>query len=178
MPKQIETTRLILRPLEQNDFAFLRSMHTDPEVMKHIGVGRVRTEEESRASLQKYFELYDENPLLGGWVAELKTTGEKVGNLIIRKPATSTPMEGLEIGYMFTRAHWGYGYATEASKEIIKYAKREFGEVKIVALINPANDASRRTLEKLGFKSVGFDEYVDPTTGTKMPTEILLELIE
>lgn len=174
MPKKIETTRLILQPLGPGDFALLRSLHTDPEVMKYIGEGRVLKGEETQAVIQKYLELQIQNPFLGAWVAELKSTNEKVGNLIIRRPATATPMEGLEIGYMFNRNHWGLGFATEASRGIMEYARNDIGEERIVALINPANDASRKTLGKLGFKSVGFDEYVNQTTGIKIPTEILL----
>lgn len=173
MPKPIETDRLFLRPFDDSDFTFLRALHSNPEVMKFIGSGSTRTEEQTRISVSKTKEIARRNPLLGAWVAELKSTQEKIGNLIIREPATEEKTDGLEIGYSFMPEHWGKGYATEASQGIIDYARSHFGDIRIVALIEPTHSASRRTLEKLGFVTVAHGIYIDPTNGIKLPTEVL-----
>ena len=173
MPKYIETQRLILRPITSEDFDFLRSLHGNPDVMKFIGNGGPRTETQTREALSKYLAMEESNPILGGWVATIKHTNEKIGNLLIRLPATNEEMDGYEIGYMFNEVAWGKGFATEGSKAIIDYAYRELGQVDIIALINPQNDGSRKTLHKLGFKECGFTDYVDPTTGNKIETEVL-----
>lgn len=175
MPKLIVTTRMTLKPLTWEDFDFLRSLQTDPDVMKFIGSGHLRTEAETKMAMEKYFEMEKENPILGGWVALLNDTSEEIGNLIIRRPATKEEMEGFEIGYSFHSKHWGKGYATEAAKEIIEYAYRELGDVRIIALIDPSNGPSRKTLTKLGFHSSGFSEYVDPSTGNIKATEVLIK---
>ena len=173
MPKSFKTQRLTVRPVTNSDFNFIRSLHTSPEVMKYIGGGITRTAEQTKTIMDKYLKLEEENPLLGGWIAFLTETNEPVGNLIIRKPATPEEIEGLEIGYSFTEANWGKGFATECARGMIEYAYREIGRVRLVALIEPTNEASRKTLEKVGFKSIGFTEYVDPSTGLPKPTEIL-----
>jgi RimJ/RimL family protein N-acetyltransferase len=173
MPKPIQTDRLILKPVTSDDYAFIRSLHGSPEVMRYIGSGLPRTEEQSKMGLERMLKIQLDTPLLGAWIAYLKDSGEPVGNLILRKPATAEETEGLEIGYSFAEAHWGQGYATECSRGMIEYAYQEFGPVRIVALIEPKNDASRKTLMKLGFISVGTTQYSDPTSGLVKPTEIL-----
>lgn len=173
MPKPFETDRLVLKPVTQSDYAFIRSLHTNPEVMKYIGSGLPRTEEQSAAGMEKMLKMQIETPLLGAWIAFLKETHEPIGNLIIRKPATAEETEGLEIGYSFAQAHWGKGYATECSRGMIEYAYREFGPVRMVALIEPLNEASRKTLVKVGFTTIGTTTYLDPTSGQLKPTEIL-----
>lgn len=171
MPKSIQTPRLILKPLTQDDFPFLRSLHQSSEVMKYIGSGKPRSEEESKKALKASLQIAQDNPLLGSWIAYFND--EPVGNLILRNPATLTPTRGYEIGYSFIETYWGKGFATEAAKGIMDYTYEVLGAVRLVALINPENEASRRTLIKLGFVPCGFTEYKDPSTGLIKPTEIL-----
>lgn len=173
MPKHIATPRIILKPVTLNDCDFIFSLHSNPEVMKYIGNGVPRDEQQCRASVDRYLKIQADEPLLGAWIACLKDTDEPIGSLILRKPATAEETEGLEIGYSFVVPHWGKGYATECSKGIIDYAYQEFGSVRIVALIEPTNDASRKTLIKLGFTPAGFTTYLDATNGVIKPTEIL-----
>ncbi len=173
MPKLIKSDRLILRPLSLSDYSFIRSLHSNPDVMKYISAGRMRSEQETRENLEKVLLMGVQNPVLGGWIVVLRETMEEVGNVIIRKPATREEMEGVEIGYSFLPKFWGKGYATEAAKCMIDYAYRELGNIKIVALIDPEHLASRNTLLKLGFKTAGYSEYIDPSTGVGLPTEVL-----
>lgn len=173
MPIAIKTDRLLLRPLAHSDYDFIRTLHSDARVMKYIGSEPTRTEAQTRDGITKALALEKGNPLLGAWVAELAETAVPVGNLILREPATSEKTEGLEIGFSFLPAHWGRGYATEASRGIIEYVVQRFGKVRIIALIHPGNDASRKTLTRLGFKAAGVSQYVDPATGTALPSEVL-----
>ena len=174
MPLPLETERLRLRPLQKSDYDFMRILHTDARVMKYIGSSLTRTEAQTHAGMDRALSLSQENPLLGAWIAELRDTGVPIGNLLVRKPATQEETEGLEIGFSFIPSHWGQGYATEASRGIIEYIARHFGAaMRVVALIDPANGASRRTLTKLGFVPAGESQYVDATTGAVLPTEIL-----
>lgn len=173
MPLAIKTERLLLRPLRPEDFGFMRALHGDTRVMKYIGSEPTRTEAQTREGLSKALALAKTDPLLGAWVAELADSGVPIGSLILRKPATSEKTEGLEIGYSFVPSQWRKGYATEAARGIIDYVFGHFGCIRIVALIHPDNDASRGTLTKLGFKSAGRSSFVDPATGSVLPTEIM-----
>ena len=60
-----------------------------------------------------------------------------------------------EIGYWLGKKYWGKGVMTQAVKEILKIA---FGEMKlhrVYAKIFEENIASRKTVEKCGFKHEG-----------------------
>jgi RimJ/RimL family protein N-acetyltransferase len=59
----------------------------------------------------------------------------------------------LEFGYRLVRASRGLGYATEASRAILNAASQVW-QGKLLAFIDPANDASRNVLVKLGFEFV------------------------
>ena len=61
------------------------------------------------------------------------------------------------LGYWLGKNYWGNGYATETSRELIKYASKELKIQKIKARYMTENTSSAKVLEKLGFKEVGKD---------------------
>ncbi len=64
-------------------------------------------------------------------------------------------MEGepaLEVGYHFSRDHWGHGYATEAARACMGLAFHAFGAGKVISLIRPENLPSRRVAERNGMQ--------------------------
>jgi RimJ/RimL family protein N-acetyltransferase len=173
MPKEIRTARLILRPMDEGDFAFLRTLHADPRVMRYISDGKTRTEEQTREAIARSMDVARADPKLGAWIAHEIAGGAPVGNLILRPPATPGATAGLEIGFSFAFEHWNRGYATEASLAIIDYVRAHLPERRIVALIEPSNEASRRVLTKLGFVAAGSPGYRDPLTGNVLPSDLL-----
>jgi RimJ/RimL family protein N-acetyltransferase len=60
-----------------------------------------------------------------------------------------------EIGYWLARKHWGKGLMTEVVGEITKFGFHELGLRRIYAHVFTYNPASRRVLEKAGFKLEG-----------------------
>ena len=48
------------------------------------------------------------------------------------------------------RQHWGYGYATEGAKAVVRMAYESVGATHLISLIRPTNAASIRVAEKLG----------------------------
>jgi RimJ/RimL family protein N-acetyltransferase len=60
-----------------------------------------------------------------------------------------------DIGYVTLPEYCGKGYATEASKLLMKYAKEELGVKGIFGFCDPKNLASRRVMEKAGFEYRG-----------------------
>lgn len=61
----------------------------------------------------------------------------------------------VEIGYGIVSTFRGRGYATEAVRALIAYAKRQPGVRAIAATCYASNAGSRRVLEKSGFRHVG-----------------------
>ena len=60
--------------------------------------------------------------------------------------------EELEVGYHFSREHWGHGYATEAARACIVYAFCNASVDHVISLIRPENVPSRRVAERNGFR--------------------------
>ena len=60
-----------------------------------------------------------------------------------------------ELGYWIGQPYWGRGYATEASRELIRYAFAQLGLNKIGAHYLGSNPASGRVMEKLGMRREG-----------------------
>lgn len=58
----------------------------------------------------------------------------------------------LEVGYHVVTAFQGQGLATEGASACLDLAFGEIGEEHVIAIVNPANHASRRVAEKIGME--------------------------
>jgi RimJ/RimL family protein N-acetyltransferase len=67
--------------------------------------------------------------------------------------------EAPEIGYWLGVAFWGKGYATEAARAVIDYAFENLNYNVIHAGARVNNPASRRVLERCGFRWTGVGLY-------------------
>jgi RimJ/RimL family protein N-acetyltransferase len=70
--------------------------------------------------------------------------------------------EILELGFHLRAEHWGQGFATESARAVIQYAFTTVGAGALVAGHHPENEASRRTLQRIGFRYT-HDELYAPT---------------
>lgn len=69
-----------------------------------------------------------------------------------------------EIGYLLDPDHWGKGIMNEAMDAVLRYGFEVMGLHSIEAVTNPENTASRRLLEKNGFRQEAYfreDYYFD-----------------
>lgn len=76
-----------------------------------------------------------------------------------------------EVGYWFGVAHWGRGYATEASRAVIGYAFDELGHEVLEGGARVSNPASRRVLEKCGYAWTGVALTRVRALGTSVPCD-------
>lgn len=77
-----------------------------------------------------------------------------------------------ELGMQLRVRYWGQGYATEAGRAVIAHAFDTLGVESLFAGHHPDNAASRRVLEKLGFR-YSHDELFEPT-GCMHPSYMLM----
>ena len=71
------------------------------------------------------------------------------------EPQARIPHRRAEVGYALRSDHWGRGLASEAASLAIDWGLRALDLHRIEADIDPRNAASRRLLERLGFRSEG-----------------------
>ncbi len=151
MTKVLDTERLILREINENDFDDLYRMNSDPLIMKYVGDGSTRSHEQMTKELGTLISHYSRKPGLGIWATILKGTNSFVGasGLVYYD---NTPE--IEIAYRMLKEHWNNGYATEASIGLLKYGFKKIGLKKIVSSAHVENVASRRVMEKIGMRHV------------------------
>jgi ribosomal-protein-alanine N-acetyltransferase len=149
---ELRTGRLLLRPLREPDAAALFAIFSDPEVM-----------------------LY--------WSSPAWASPDQAAQLILRELASAAVGESVrlglvrleddaligtcslfhldvqsrraEIGYALARTAWRQGYVQEAVGALIEYAFTVLDLNRLEADIDPDNEASARSLDRLGFQLEG-----------------------
>jgi RimJ/RimL family protein N-acetyltransferase len=142
------TQSLMLRPIERADLGVLAGWYADPDVMRHIGDGRVYGRVETEIALHRHLDEAARTGF-GLMIAELLATGEAVGRCGF-KVWEIDGVEHVEIGWLIATAHQGRGYATEAGEALKRHGFGRLGQRSLISVIQPANRASIRVAEKLG----------------------------
>ena len=142
------TERLLLRRLTMEDLPAVHGILGDPEVMYAWEHGF--SLEESREFLANAMRRYEQG--LGHLAVERLTDGTLVGlaGLLLENMPGG---QKLGIGWIFHKAHWGMGYATEAARALLCHAFGRMNADEVIADIRPENIASCRLAERLGMKA-------------------------
>lgn len=144
-PPIVETERLVLRRMMAYDAPALHAMLSDPETMRYWSTPPHATLAESEA-----------------WVADGIAAMERgdgidfvalEGDRVIGRVAF---WMGNEIGFLFSRAVWGKGYAQEAMNAVLRHGFDRMGFKRVRADVDPDNTRSLKLLERMGFKRTGF----------------------
>lgn len=143
----LESERLVLREIVEGDYDLLHHLDIDPVVKKFIGPAL--KEEEIKARHIKAQEEYKNGKGLGKWVATIKDTDEDIGWYVLNQIPDK---DMIEIGYRLKVEHWGKGYATEMSRELLDYGFKILKLDRIVGITHLENGASYKVLEKIGLK--------------------------
>ena len=59
-------------------------------------------------------------------------------------------MPEVEVAYMIDKRYWRQGLGSEAARALVRYGFERLHLARIIALIDPANEASLRTARKAG----------------------------
>jgi ribosomal-protein-alanine N-acetyltransferase len=150
-----ETSRLILRPFRETDFADVHAYASDPEVVRHMDWGP-NTPDQTRAFLER--AIAGAAAPLDRWksldlAAQLKEGGGVIGSCALHRDGSTCGDAAL--GYCFHKAWWSQGYATEAAAALLAHALKELGLHRVYATCRPENAASARVLEKIGMTREG-----------------------
>ncbi len=142
----IETPRLRLRRMSLADVPALLEVFGDHEAMRHYPAA---FDEARMRAWVEWNERSHEERGHGLWALVLRATGEVIGDCGL----VSQQVEGvqeIEAGYHVRRDLWGQGLATEAARGCIEYGFTTMGFARLVSLIHPQNQPSRRVAEKIG----------------------------
>jgi len=146
----IETERLILRPIVENDAEALFAYCQNENVGKNAGWKPHENLEETREIMKQVF-LNQEN--VYGMV--LKESGKLFGTIgLITDPERQNDKTRM-VGYAIGENEWNNGYTTEALKALIRFCFSKLGLQLISAYCYPYNIGSKKVLEKCGFQYEG-----------------------
>ena len=127
-------------------------MFSDPAVTWD---GSVSTLEESRSSLERKIRHFEEHGF--GMMAVVDRSEDALLGF-----AGLQLMEGgpeVEIGYYLGRRAWGRGLATELAHALVELAFTELELARLVAVVRPENEASKRVLTKAGLRFEGLEHH-------------------
>jgi [ribosomal protein S5]-alanine N-acetyltransferase len=148
----LETPRLRLRRFTLDDADDVWEYTSDPEVTRYLILETHRTRQESRELLKKAIEAYECAESLM-FAVEYKPERKVVGGCAMRNWERASGR--VEIAFALARRYWQQGIMTEALNALLDSAFRRMDLNRIEAHTMPANAASRRLLEKLGFRCEG-----------------------
>lgn len=159
----LETPRLLLRRMGEEDVGELAAMLQDDRVMWAWGGGF--DEEGVREWLEKTLALYASCGL-GYFLAVEKESGRVVGQASLM-PCRIDEREAHEIGYMLRHDSQGRGWAREAAAALAQHAFRVLHLPEVALEIRPENHSSLRVARALG--AVEYSSFVKHYRGVVMP---------
>lgn len=159
----LETPRLILREMTQEDYPALAEILQDGEAM--FAYEHAFSVEETQAWLNRMLERYRTDGF-GLWAVLLKETGEMVGQCGLTWQSYMG-QQVLEIGYLFQRKHWKNGYAIEAARACKHYAFETRHADEVFSIIRDNNVASMNVAIRNGMTIRG--KFIKHYYGIDMP---------
>lgn len=149
----IETERLVLRRFEYSDStSMLRNWIADEKIQSLYSEPTYETEEAVTELLTKYITSYEKEDYYR-WAIIDKETNECIGQIAYF--LVDSKNHFAEIEYCIGSAFQCRGYATEATKAVIKYGFEKMNLHKVQICTKTINIPSKRVIEKCGFTYEG-----------------------
>ena len=159
----LETERLYLREMTQDDFPSLCNILQDEETM--YPYEGAFTDSEAQEWLDRQRARYQKWGF-GLWAVILKDNGKMIGQCGLTMQPWKEE-EVLEVGYLFERSHWHKGYATEAATACKQYAFDVLQAKDVCSIIRDTNTASQQVAVRNGMTIE--DTWTKHYRGVDMP---------
>ncbi|MBK9730893.1 MAG: GNAT family N-acetyltransferase [Chitinophagaceae bacterium] len=156
----LETPRLLLRELSQDDYQNFFDLNNDPEVVKYVGDGAFASVNAAKNFLLNYdqYKKYG----VGRWAVILKASNEFTGWCGLKFQQDLSETGEVDLGYRFSRKFWGQGIGSEAAKACVDYGFHQLHYKRIIGRVMAGNIASVKVLEHCGMhfvREMKFDEH-------------------
>ncbi|MGD6956678.1 GNAT family N-acetyltransferase [Rossellomorea aquimaris] len=150
--KVTETSRLVLRLVEETDAGFIMKLLNEPGWLQYIGDKGIRTIDDAKGYIMNGPRAMYEREGFGLYLTERKEDHAPIGlcGLIKREG-----LEDVDIGFAILSDHQSQGYAYEAARATLDLAK-DIGIKCVVAITTKDNESSSKLLEKLDMQLEGY----------------------
>ena len=153
MFQPIRTERLLIRQAEERDAPAMAERRSDPDVARYQAWEIPYPLERAQETVADVARM--EGPENDEWwmasVCDPEDT-EVLGDLVVH---LSSEGRTAEIGYTFSTANWGHGFAVEGLEALIPYLFDDVGVTRIFGMLHPDNPASAMVMERCGFEFEG-----------------------
>lgn len=149
---QLETARLLLRPMRMSDSSAFLEIFSDAKVMEYWSREPIETPKEAETLVQQELEWVASGNCIN-WGIELQASARLIGKIVLFN--FSEQNRRAEVGYILGGNHWAKGYMTEALACVLTHAFSELDLHRIEADTDPENLASLALLERFGFAREG-----------------------
>ena len=148
----IKTERLVLRDFSQTDLPVYQALCSDSDFQRYSSEADM-TPEKAHSLLQMFIDWATESPRTKFQLAIEIPAEEMIGSCGVR--ITSVEEKQGTFGCELNPAHWGRGYAHEASRAVIEFGFTELDLHRIYAETNSENRAAIALAKKMGMRVEG-----------------------
>lgn len=147
----LETDRLILRKVQQNDAEELISSYINQDEFLYYANKNKLTLLQLKEQIAKTLENYKDNDYYD-WVITLKNSGKIVGAINLK---ANTTADYVEFNYAIDNRHINNGYMTEALLVVKEFCFKTLEVKRFQGGCCIENIASKRVMEKCGMECEG-----------------------
>lgn len=147
----ISTERLLLEEVEKSDAAFIFELLNSPSWIANIGDRQINSLMDAEKYIEQSFvKTYQENGF-GLYKMVLKEIGQPIGICgLVNRPT----LPNVDIGFALLPNFERKGYAFEAAKATMDFAKTNLKLTTVLGITIPSNIPSRKLLEKIGLQHI------------------------
>ena len=135
--------------MTDSDPEFILDLLNQPSWLEFIDDRGVRNFDDARAYIYNAPLAMIEQHGFGLYLVEIKSSNSAIGLCGLLKRET---LQDVDIGFAFHPYAWGRGYAREAAKACVDYARDKIGLDRLVAITLPTNQGSIKLLGSLGMQ--------------------------
>ncbi len=169
-----ETKRLIARDYLPSDYLPFSEMNADKDVMKYFP--SILTKQESDAFLDRNQQELTTFGY-GLFAIEEKSSNEFIGFVGFHEAsfeASFTPC--IEIGWRLKKSAWNQGYATEAAKSALKFAKENTLIDEVYSFTAVLNKPSEHVMKKIQLTKIATFEHPALIDGDPLKPHVLYKM--
>ncbi|MDD4297702.1 MAG: GNAT family protein [Ruminiclostridium sp.] len=148
---EINTERLNLREIKQEDSESIYKILSNPEVIKFDTFDLFTNIKQAEGLIKWFNEQFKQKRAIF-WGISLKNVPEIIG---FCKCEIEIPKVRADLGYDLSYEYWNMGIMTETLDAVIEFVFQTLDVNRIEATVSTKNNSSIRVLEKLGFIKEG-----------------------
>lgn len=151
LPPIIETDRLILRGVRESDVKDVFAYASKQNVTRFVFFDQHKSLKDAEFFINEIAGAYYRNKEPEPYAITIKGSDTLIGTCGCFKVSKGV----MEMGYVIDDEHWGKGYVPEAGKALVDHVFKNYDVGTIRCRSNNKNEASKRVMEKIGFKFDG-----------------------